>query len=514
MKIKILLTAFAAWTALLFVSCSSSLNPLGGAGTTSLFPMQQSGKNGYINVKGEVVIQPQFEFTLPFSEGLAPACIEREKCGYIDETGKFVVNPQFESVFRFSDGLAAVVVEGKLGYIDKTGKFVVNPQFESMHRDDSSSTFSEGLALVKIGDKYGFIDKTGKIVVNPQFESGFPFFDGLAAVQIGRRWGFVDKEGKIVVNPQFDEAQPFVNDLAAVRVGAQYGYIDKAGKIVVNPQFTDAFPFSDEDLAMIQVGNKVGFIDKEGKYAVNPQFAKQRLGPGSSWFDAFLVTPELGRASLSEGLTPVRIGEEDKGKIGFVDKTGKIVINPQFKQAFPFYGGLAFVVGDSGLMAYIDKEGKYVWRETEEAPAKTPASSTNANMNTDVNINIAAPNSSTPNDSLSNGSMSNGSISNASSSTSNGNSAASSQKTGHLVNDSNLRSEPNKDSASVGIHFKNAKIKVLDETSYEREGTVSTWYKIRVVDYGCSRDANLGCGKNSPGDADEGWINAKVVMLD
>ncbi|MGI8556404.1 MAG: SH3 domain-containing protein, partial [Pyrinomonadaceae bacterium] len=82
-----------------------------------------------------------------------------------------------------------------------------------------------------------------------------------------------------------------------------------------------------------------------------------------------------------------------------------------------------------------------------------------------------------------------------------------------LVTDSNLRGEPNKNSASVGIHFKDAKVKILAETSYEVNGTVSIWYKVRVTDYGCSKDTSLGCGKNSPNDADEGWVNAKVVLL-
>ena len=80
--------------------------------------------------------------------------------------------------------------------------------------------------------------------------------------------------------------------------------------------------------------------------------------------------------------------------------------------------------------------------------------------------------------------------------------------------DANLRSEPNKDSASVGIHFRGAQVRVLDQTSYLRDNEVSTWYRIQVYKYGCSNNTNLGCGKNTPGDADEGWVNAKLVLLD
>lgn len=85
---------------------------------------------------------------------------------------------------------------------------------------------------------------------------------------------------------------------------------------------------------------------------------------------------------------------------------------------------------------------------------------------------------------------------------------------GELTTDSNLRSDPNKDAYSVGIHFNGAKFEIQDETSYEIEGQISTWYKIRVFEYGCSKDASKVCGKNASSDLDEGWINAKNIIGD
>jgi hypothetical protein len=83
-----------------------------------------------------------------------------------------------------------------------------------------------------------------------------------------------------------------------------------------------------------------------------------------------------------------------------------------------------------------------------------------------------------------------------------------------LITDSNLRSEPNKDAYSVAIHFNNAKFEILDETSYEINGQISNWYKVRIFEYGCSKDAAKGCGKNTPYDADEGWVNGKNIIRD
>jgi len=59
-------------------------------------------------------------------------------------------------------------------------------------------------------------------------------------------------------------------------------------------------------------------------------------------------------------LFPVRVG----GKNGYIDKTGKILIKPQFDYAWPFFEGLAVVkIGDR--LGYIDKTGEFIWEPAE-----------------------------------------------------------------------------------------------------------------------------------------------------
>lgn len=51
-------------------------------------------------------------------------------------------------------------------------------------------------------------------------------------------------------------------------------------------------------------------------------------------------------------------------RYGFIDKTGKIVIKPEFDYVGPFSEGLA-VVWIGNKYGYIDKTGKYIWKPTE-----------------------------------------------------------------------------------------------------------------------------------------------------
>src|SRR5579871_5170619 len=70
---------------------------------------------------------------------------------------------------------------------------------------------------------------------------------------------------------------------------------------------------------------KMGFIDREGKVAVEPQF--------DFTLDSFLDR------TFSEGLQPVA----NDGKWGYIDRLGTVRIPFQFSRAEPFSEGLAEV---------------------------------------------------------------------------------------------------------------------------------------------------------------------------
>ncbi|WP_169943246.1 WG repeat-containing protein, partial [Campylobacter sp. RM15925] len=113
--------------------------------------VKKDGKWGYINTKGEQVVECKFYEVLGFIEGLAKVK-KGLKQFTINNKGNFVVHDEnnnqmeisskFDDVYDFSEGLAAVKKDGKWGYINAKGEQVVECKFD----DVWYRGFSEGLA--------------------------------------------------------------------------------------------------------------------------------------------------------------------------------------------------------------------------------------------------------------------------------------------------------------------------------------------------------------------------------
>ncbi len=154
---------------------------------------------------------------------------ENGKYGYIDKSGKVVIQPQFDNTMGFNEGLAATSVGGKFGYIDTKGRWAIKPQF------DFTYMFSDGLALVEINKKKGWIDRKGRIVIEPQeFEkTAIGFREGRLAVMKNGKWGYIDKTGRMVIEAKFEEAKEFSGGVAqVVTEGHQHHWIDANGRIL------------------------------------------------------------------------------------------------------------------------------------------------------------------------------------------------------------------------------------------------------------------------------------------
>jgi hypothetical protein len=171
-------------------------------------PFEAHGKYGYKDVRGNVVIQPEFQLAREFSaEGLA-AVVDGKGWAYIDSRGRVVIRPfVFENgPDYFSEGLARFVLRGKFGFFNKQGHVVIDPAFDFARpfRNGAAavcsgcSLKSDGEHSLVVGGKWGFIDSSGRVIVSTECEEVTGFENGKARVKRAGQWMYVDKEGKRV----------------------------------------------------------------------------------------------------------------------------------------------------------------------------------------------------------------------------------------------------------------------------------------------------------------------------
>jgi hypothetical protein len=213
-----------------------------------------SFKKGYIDATGKMVIKPEYNYVMPFKNGLAVASFSGSTNeGYksyqllIDKTGKRLTTQEFVQIYHIpSDGLYPVKISGSSGLnSDKDVWGVIDAKGVLQGaRFKSQPYFSEGLASFSNDGLYGYMDKAGNVVVKPTYKNALGFSEGLAAVLTDdKMWGFINKKGEMVIKPAYVNSSRFSDGVAVVSTGKDAfdkdkmtGVIDKTGKVVIPMQ--------------------------------------------------------------------------------------------------------------------------------------------------------------------------------------------------------------------------------------------------------------------------------------
>jgi hypothetical protein len=177
----------------------------------------------------------------------------------------------------------------------------------------------------------------------------------------GGLWGYRTARGEIVIEPRYATAGKFSRQgIAPVADDRGWSYIDRAGKALIKPFLFDngPDPFR-EALARFTDRGKFGFFDRRGAVIIPPKFDFARPFSG-------------GRAAVCEGCTKVYHGEHwnmQGGKWGFIDRTGTVVIPLHFEDAEGFEHGKARVKLE-GAWVTIGRNGAMIGRNAQSRPSQ------------------------------------------------------------------------------------------------------------------------------------------------
>ena len=282
-----------------------------------LAAIEKDGKQGFINSKDEWLIELESPYywrgETYFSDGLARIRGPSHSLGFINKKGEVVIEPQEYFIRNFHEGLAAIKKDDKLGFVNTKGEMVIEPKFDWKE----TAEFSEGLASIRRDDEngdweYGFINKKGDWKIEPEYSYAGDFSDGWARVKKDGKYGFINQENEWVIEPQYYWVSDFSEGLARFKKYRydDTGFINKQNEVVIEAKFDgDVDNFSGglagaEKLKYTKMlsglfGRKVksrkwGFINTRGEWVVRPRYEMVSDFSGGAAF----VLPKSGALAV------------------------------------------------------------------------------------------------------------------------------------------------------------------------------------------------------------------------
>lgn len=218
---------------------------------------------------------------------------------------------------------------------------------------------------------YGYKDSQGKIVIKPQYVSAYYFKGNYAKVKGLNGYGVINKSNARCIPLLYKKLDLLGTNAIAQNAAGMYGLISVSGKTQI--------PFKYK--YMSQYGNyiKVTTSDgKEGLFDINGNRILDDIYEAVAYFSinqglipckyngywGYMTTSgskaidfkyKIADKFSTFGLAAVKDSAADK--YGYIDKSGKYVINPSFYSAGPISEDGAEIGNSDGLKARIDKNG-------------------------------------------------------------------------------------------------------------------------------------------------------------
>ena len=203
-----------------------------------LAAVKKDGKWGYINTKGEQIIECKFDFDMGngFSEGLAG--VKKDgKWGFINTKGEQIIECELEWKGGFSEGLARVLKDGQWGYINTKGEWAIECKFGYAH------DFKKGLAEVMKDGQWIVINTKGNFIV---FDEDNNQIEVIKEVS--------DKSGNVFLLSKSD---------------GKFGLLDANYNVLIKNKLYGEFEVvqrMNENTFLIKMAEKEFFIDSNGDF--------------------------------------------------------------------------------------------------------------------------------------------------------------------------------------------------------------------------------------------------------
>ncbi|HEY8400214.1 MAG TPA: WG repeat-containing protein, partial [Cytophagaceae bacterium] len=328
----------------------------------NLLPIKRNYKWGFIDSKGEIKINPQFDYVQEF-EGRYSKVLIAHKQGLIDTTGNLIIPAQYEELRVLKDSLFTYKKGNYWGLINIYNEELLSAKFDQidtfrfpllklvLNNKSGLYNYRKDLLLTPIYDtikplnseltyiinenKQGVVNDSLSKVLSAQYEKIVVLNSNAVLYQKNGLWGVSDKKGRIVLQPIYKNYRAsFDNFIQLQNESLLWELYSVDQKKVINDQGYDAYHFLSPDLLITINGVKKGLITSSGTIIQEPV-----------WDDVW----------TEEGENVIRVKQNEL--IGFLSKIGKLLVSPQYTFLSDFRDDVAVVFKDNKY-GLINSKGK------------------------------------------------------------------------------------------------------------------------------------------------------------
>ena len=390
---------------LLAICCMMSCTPTFNG---TLYRIQKDGLYGFIDSVGNVVIEPQYKYVSPFSDGIALVVhdVKKDADGfvvkyyYIDKQNKLAIDmaeaKDFERNEFFGQANRYFTWPGYLTKPSELSSWAMkfnnaSLAFQDLIFDGLSSR--DGMVLFqdeKTGC-WGYKNTQGQIKLLPIYSSAGQFCEGRTVVKDGHPFfRIIDVEGnsKFMCENTLNFDYTYKCGFAwASHLLDGWFVLDKEGTITASlpvKTFTlRTYPFSDNGYALVyfRLIRRCTYINANGDWVTDFN-GDGDLSDGETFGNATSFSEGCASVLLRDGwgfidknfdvLSEIRYDStgvfhegyvkvmNESGRWGYVDKNFNQVIPSRYSECGDFHKGMAYF-RDGNLEGYINKSGKIVW---------------------------------------------------------------------------------------------------------------------------------------------------------
>lgn len=369
MKKNILFNLLVVSILLLITSCRETKDK-DTVACNELYRIQVGDKYGYINEKGKLVIEPQFDRAYPLI--VDSVCYARigERNGLINIEGKFLteLDTAIVWIYEFRNGWAVFLMSnGREGIINTTGEIVLCPNQKVIVGDENGYIVED-----TIGNR-GYVNNSGRFIVPCKYDDVGGIHDGMMVIATSSKCGYVDSTGIWVIDSIYDDARAFSNGLARVQQNGKWMFINKEGKQVDKFEYDEILTGFSCNRAFVKHNNQIKMVDSEGQvvsvidvdsiFSFNNGYATFKKNDKYGKIDTIgniIIKPIFEQLyTTTNGLC---VFEKNK-KQGVVDNVGNIIIDAKYDNIGIFENKKLIICLDQNRISYYNRSGNLIWKD-------------------------------------------------------------------------------------------------------------------------------------------------------